>query len=365
MKVFAQLTKVDEEKRLVYGRAAEEMVDRSNEILDYAGSKPFFKAWSDEIAKDTNGASLGNVRAMHGKIAAGKLVDIEFMDEHKAIDVVAKVVDDNEWKKVLEGVYTGFSIGGSYGTRNVEKIDGKDITRYVAQPSEISLVDRPCIPSAKFFDVHKADGSLAKVEFKAPAAEDEKEYIVKGTAEELVALQKTMVKHDLSIGDVHARLIKEFGPDETDKDGKRVPPDGDKDEKVKPEGTKPPEGAKGTPKEEAKEGETPKKDEEVKEGEKVAPDGDLAKVDLEKMLGDRLEKAIAAAVAPLNEEIKKLKEQPAPSKIVLRALDKAADITGEKEPEAPPSGFVKDEKGEVRSAATMIKALHAQRHNGG
>jgi hypothetical protein len=176
LRLFAQITKVDQDKRLVYGRACQEVVDRSGEIFDYEGSKPYFKSWSDGIAKDTDGKSLGNIRAMHGKIAAGKVTEIDFHDADKAIDICGKIVDDQEWKKVLEGVYTGWSIGGSYvGEKKTEKMaDGSDAKRYVADPNEISLVDQPCIPTAKFFDIVKADGVIEKVAFQSlePAAEE-------------------------------------------------------------------------------------------------------------------------------------------------------------------------------------------------
>jgi hypothetical protein len=174
MKLFAQIRKVDEANRLVYGRAAQEVVDKADEVMDYESSKPYFQKWSDDVAKDTDGKSLGNVRAMHGKVAAGKLTGIDFNDTEKAIDVIAKVVDDAEWNKVLEGVYTGFSIGGSYiGKPSIEKMDGKDVKRYTASPNEVSLVDRPCIPTATFFEVQKADGTLSKVEFKEPVTEED------------------------------------------------------------------------------------------------------------------------------------------------------------------------------------------------
>jgi hypothetical protein len=39
------------------------------------------------------------------------------------------------------------------------------VTRYTAVPSEISIVDRPCCPTAKFFTIHKRDGSVVKREF--------------------------------------------------------------------------------------------------------------------------------------------------------------------------------------------------------
>ena len=170
MNVFAQITKVDVAKREVWGRAAQEVPDHSSEILDYETSKPYFEAWSSDVAKSTDGKSLGNVRSMHSNVAAGKVISMTFDDAQKAIDVGVKVVDDNEWEKVLEGVHSGFSIGGKY----VKKWQDGDLTRYTADPNEVSLVDRPCIPTATFFDVVKADGVIEKVAFKsqpAPAAE--------------------------------------------------------------------------------------------------------------------------------------------------------------------------------------------------
>lgn len=206
MKVFAQIKKVDEAKRLVFGRAAQEVVDKSDEVMDYASSKPHFAKWSEEVSKDTDGKSLGNLRAMHGKVAAGKLVGIEFNDTEKAVDVVAKVVDDAEWKKVLEGVYTGFSIGGSYvGAPTVEKVDGRDVKRYTAKPNELSLVDRPCIPSAKFFEIQKADGTAAKVDFKEAAPEPVE---VRGTDAEVLAFGKMLNDAGLGMADALEMVSK-------------------------------------------------------------------------------------------------------------------------------------------------------------
>lgn len=203
--LFARLTKVDEEKRLVFGVAAEEVVDKADEIMDYASSKPHFQKWSDEVSKDTDGKSVGNLRAMHGKIAAGKLTEITYDDAAKRIDVCAKVVDDAEWKKVLEGVYTGFSLGGSYvGDATAEKMDGREIKRYTAAPNELSLVDRPCIPTAKFLQIQKADGSTVEVPFKAP----ETEVDVMGDPEDIVALGKLMIDSSLSVKDVIERVQK-------------------------------------------------------------------------------------------------------------------------------------------------------------
>jgi hypothetical protein len=85
---------------------------------------------------------------MHGPVAAGKLTDIAFDDDAKRITVAAKIVDDDEWRKVQEGVYTGFSQGGRYVKRWPDADTG--LTRYTAEPHEISLVDLPCVRDATF-----------------------------------------------------------------------------------------------------------------------------------------------------------------------------------------------------------------------
>lgn len=173
IRLLAPITKIDVERRLVIGRLAQEVPDRAREILDYDSSKPYFKAWSEGFAKATTAAgqevSFGNLRAMHGTIAAGKFTRVDFNDTDKAIDVIAKVVDDQEWKKCEEGVYTAFSIGGDYvGEKKAEKVNGVTHMRYTANPGEGSLVDSPCIPTAKFFEIVKADGTTLQKAFNPP-----------------------------------------------------------------------------------------------------------------------------------------------------------------------------------------------------
>lgn len=154
MQLFARMLKVDEVARTVCGVIASEARDRSGEVFDYASSKPHFEEWSGSIAKATEGKSVGNLRAQHGSVVAGKLTDITMDDVTKAITVTAHIVDDNEWNKVSKGCYGGFSIGGAY----VRKWDDAGTKRYTAKPSEVSIVDMPCNPDATF-TVIKADGS--------------------------------------------------------------------------------------------------------------------------------------------------------------------------------------------------------------
>jgi hypothetical protein len=154
--LFMPLAKVDAVKRMVYGTAISEVADRAGEIFDYASSKPEFEKWSSDVSKATGGKSLGNIRANHGnsKFAVGKITDLKFQDAEKAIWIGAKIVDDDAWQKIEEGIYTGFSIAGRY----LRRWQDGALKRYTASPIEISLVDLPCVPTATF-EMIKVDGT--------------------------------------------------------------------------------------------------------------------------------------------------------------------------------------------------------------
>ena len=183
LRMFIPLTKVDIEKRLVYGIATAEEPDLSGEICDYASTKPHYQKWSADVHKNSGGKSFGNLRSMHGHVAAGKVVDISFDDDKRKIEICAKVVDDNEWKKVQEGVYTGFSQGGAYVERWDDDVTG--MKHYTANPSEISLVDLPCLPTATFSVVKGAD-QIEKRAFATVIDEPDPDAI-KAAAEALAA----------------------------------------------------------------------------------------------------------------------------------------------------------------------------------
>jgi hypothetical protein len=145
--LFMPLYKIDQTQHLVWGVCASETPDRENEVLDYQGSKPNFQAWSQSVQKDSGGASKGNVREMHQLSAVGTLAEINFDDAAKRIEICAKITDAQAWAKVVSKTYLGFSVGGRY-----EKTwpDAGGLTRYIAIPHEISLVDRPSVPGAGF-----------------------------------------------------------------------------------------------------------------------------------------------------------------------------------------------------------------------
>lgn len=178
--MFIPLTKVDAAQRLVWG-SFDETPDRAGEVCDYATAKPAFQAWSDSMAKASDGQNLGNIRGQHDlKKAAGKLIEISFDDAAKRVDFCAKIVDDQEWLKVEERVYTGFSPGGSYAKRWK---DG-DNYRYTPRVGELSIVDVPCNPSATFTLV-KADGAEEEVEFVLGKAYEPGNDVTKARAEDM------------------------------------------------------------------------------------------------------------------------------------------------------------------------------------
>lgn len=140
--IFIPFAKKDDEQRMVYGYASTESLDSQGEVVE---KNAIIKALPDYM-------KFGNIREMHQPSAVGKTHQANMDDNGLFIKV--KIVDDNAWNKVKEGVYNGFSIGG----RVVSKI-GNRIKDLVL--SEISVVDRPANPGA-LFTVVKFDGSMNK-----------------------------------------------------------------------------------------------------------------------------------------------------------------------------------------------------------
>jgi hypothetical protein len=171
---FIKLDKVDEAKREVGGIVTAEVEDREGEICHYKTTKPFYEEWSADLAKVTDGKNLGNLRVMHGLTAAGVGKSLEFDDDAKAIRMTFKVVDDDAWKGVVEGMYSGFSHGGSYV--RTWTTSGKKY--YTGRPSEVSLVDAPCLVNKRagvdaYFEFVRADGAKEMRKFKKIKVEDE------------------------------------------------------------------------------------------------------------------------------------------------------------------------------------------------
>jgi phage head maturation protease len=96
------------------------------------------------------------LREMHQPLAAGKTIAADVAEDGKTY-ITAKVVDPVAIKKVKEGVYAGFSIGGNVPPGGRSKDNPKIIEQI--KLVEISLVDRPANPEAVF--------TLVKIEAEA------------------------------------------------------------------------------------------------------------------------------------------------------------------------------------------------------
>ncbi len=116
--------KGDEEHRIVHGYASHTSKDNQGESVTKGAMEDALPSYME----------FGNLREMHSSSAVG-VVESAHVDD-SGIYITAKVVDDSAWKKVQEGVYKGFSIGG----KSLEKTNG--VIKKM-RLTEISLVDRP------------------------------------------------------------------------------------------------------------------------------------------------------------------------------------------------------------------------------
>lgn len=185
LQFYVPISKVDKERRMVWGYASTPSLDLQGERVDIKAIKaalPDYMAW-------------GNIREMHQPSAVGVAKEANVDD--KGLFVGSKIVDDDAWKKCLEGVYKGYSIGG-------ERISKQGDTITELKLLEISLVDRPANPDCRI-EVAKAAGPLtaedkaaAPIAVEAVAAPVEKTTAVEGepvfTKQEVGFLGRIMSK---------------------------------------------------------------------------------------------------------------------------------------------------------------------------
>lgn len=146
MKLFGELSKVepqDDGTIKVWGYASSAEKDSDGEIVEPQA----IKAAIPDYMK------FGAVREMHKASAAGTAIEIDVQEDGRTF-FGAHIVDPVAIKKVLTGVYKGFSIGGSILKRDT-------INRTLIKAiklTEISLVDRPANPEAVFTMCKMDDG---------------------------------------------------------------------------------------------------------------------------------------------------------------------------------------------------------------
>jgi outer membrane murein-binding lipoprotein Lpp len=152
-------SKVDKERRTVSGFATLDNVDKQNDIVTTDASLKAFKKFR------------GNIREMHQPSAVGKMVSFK---EDKYFDtndekmysgvVVSAYISkgaQDAWEKVLDGTYTGFSIGGrmnKWDDAYDEKMDKQIRIIKDYDLVELSLVDSPANQFANIISVEKVDG---------------------------------------------------------------------------------------------------------------------------------------------------------------------------------------------------------------
>lgn len=150
--------KVDEERRTVSGFATLDNLDKQNDIVTTDASMEAFSKFR------------GNIREMHQPSAVGKMVsfkedkyfDPETKKFYSGVYVSAYISKgaQDTWEKVLDGTYTGFSIGGKMlkwddaydekGDMQVRIIKEYDLV-------ELSLVDSPANQFANILSIQKSE----------------------------------------------------------------------------------------------------------------------------------------------------------------------------------------------------------------
>lgn len=122
------------------------------------------------------------IRSMDGNVSAGKGLSVEFDDQDRVV-IEAKIVDGNEWNKVLEGVYRGFLISG-----RPELVRGSNIDKF--NWIETSLVDRPC-------DLGRFSRCVLLERRENNATPAPNSYAALEAARDLVRLESTIEKNDV------------------------------------------------------------------------------------------------------------------------------------------------------------------------
>jgi len=151
--------KVDKERRIVSGFASLDNVDKQGDIVTSEASMKAFSAFR------------GNIREMHQPSAVGKMVsfkedkyfDTESKKFYSGVFVSAYISKgaQDAWEKVLDGTYTGFSIGGRMNKWDDGYDEKSDSTIRIIKDYdlvELSLVDSPANQFANIMHVEKVDG---------------------------------------------------------------------------------------------------------------------------------------------------------------------------------------------------------------
>jgi hypothetical protein len=159
LRLSMPFNKVDEQRRTVSGFASLDNLDKQMDIVTSEASMAAFAKFR------------GNIREMHQPSAVGKMIsfkedkyfDPETKKFYKGVFVSAYISKgaNDAWEKVLDGTYTGFSIGGrmnKWDDGYDEKSDSQIRIIKDYDLVELSLVDSPANQFANIVSVEKVDG---------------------------------------------------------------------------------------------------------------------------------------------------------------------------------------------------------------
>jgi hypothetical protein len=159
LRLSMPIGKVDAERRIVSGFASLDNIDKQDDIVTAEASVKAFKNFK------------GNLREMHQPSAVGKMVSFKedryfdtnskkFYNGVYVSAYVSKGAQD-AWEKVLDGTYSGFSIGGNIKSwDDAYNADLDKAIRVIKDYDlyELSLVDSPANQFASIISVEKVNG---------------------------------------------------------------------------------------------------------------------------------------------------------------------------------------------------------------
>jgi hypothetical protein len=159
LRLSMPIGKVDAERRIVSGFASLDNIDKQDDIVTAEASVKAFKNFK------------GNLREMHQPSAVGKMVSFKedryfdpnskkFYNGVYVSAYVSKGAQD-AWEKVLDGTYSGFSIGGNI--KSWDDAYNADLDKAIRvikdyELFELSLVDSPANQFASIISVEKVNG---------------------------------------------------------------------------------------------------------------------------------------------------------------------------------------------------------------
>lgn len=141
MRLFGAIEKSEKQSDgsvIIEGIASSEAVDSQGEIITADAMRKALPEWMN----------WGNIREQHSQNAVGKALFAQVGDDGKT-RISAKIVDSEAVKKVLAGVYKGFSVAGEVLSRASNSITGVRL-------AEVSICDRPVNPEC-VFSIWKAE----------------------------------------------------------------------------------------------------------------------------------------------------------------------------------------------------------------